>query len=435
MGHDWMEADCEMPKICSVCGEAEGEARGHTLQEATCDSPAVCSVCGETQGEKNPHAFNKWKPNGEEMIRFCKACELEEVAPLDNLEIVKDMLLGEWESGLIRIVSDTGLRNVIHTGHSITFQEDGTYVFQEEQTWTGTWELVRVNLPYYTLKLSCNEKLQQGSNYTCTIELWQDCERVNMSESEIGSRKMYTFTRKDAQAKKEAAEYLVGTWTSEMIGKSNSSHIQESRVVETGYTITAQDNGEVTISIEEEIKGTWVYSGKCVDNEGKSFERTQYLYSVIWEGSQNYITISVSSDTKLQFNQWKDNTSFYYYFGQKTAEEIEQFVKGPELMPGVWKSTLVEKRDIQADTTEELEEEYVLNVDAEGRYTSNIPQITNGAWAYNDYDPELGGHQYWLMPDDSSGLWYLMTIQDGKAFTQYGDISGNFYIYMEKNLS
>ena len=317
-GHSWKEADCEMPKSCSICSKTEGEALGHTLQEATCDTPEICSICGKIQGEKLSHGFTKWKAEGEKMTRFCKACKLEEVAELDNLEIVKDMLLGEWESRTIHTISNKEDSNIIQTGYSICFQEDGTYVFQEEQTWTGIWELVKVNLPYYTIELHCNEKMQQSEenkeeyNYICTIELWENYEKVNMVEMENGLRKEYLFIRNDAQTKKEAAEQLAGTWTSELIGQMNSSNTQETRVIETGYTVTACENGDITISMEEEINGTWIYDGKRIENEGTSAERTTYSYSVIGEDIQKSFHISVLNNEELQFNEIKGKTVYYY---------------------------------------------------------------------------------------------------------------------------
>ena len=317
-GHSWKEADCEMPKSCSICSKTEGEALGHTLQEATCDTPEICSICGKIQGEKLSHGFTKWKAEGEKMTRFCKACKLEEVAELDNLEIVKDMLLGEWESRTIHTISNKEDSNIIQTGYSICFQEDGTYVLQEEQTWTGIWELVKVNLPYYTIELHCNEKMQQSEenkeeyNYICTIELWENYEKVNMVEMENGLRKEYLFIRNDAQTKKEAAEQLAGTWTSELIGQMNSSNTQETRVIETGYTVTACENGDITISMEEEINGTWIYDGKRIENEGTSAERTTYSYSVIGEDIQKSFHISVLNNEELQFNEIKGKTVYYY---------------------------------------------------------------------------------------------------------------------------
>ncbi len=46
LGHSWIDADCDTPKTCSVCGETEGEALGHTYDNA-CD--ADCNVCGATR--------------------------------------------------------------------------------------------------------------------------------------------------------------------------------------------------------------------------------------------------------------------------------------------------------------------------------------------------------------------------------------------------
>ena len=50
-GHTWIDATCETPKTCAVCGETEGEALGHTWVDATYEAPKTCSVCGATEGE------------------------------------------------------------------------------------------------------------------------------------------------------------------------------------------------------------------------------------------------------------------------------------------------------------------------------------------------------------------------------------------------
>ena len=44
LGHDWIAADCDTAKTCSVCGATEGAALGHKYDNA-CD--ASCNVCGE----------------------------------------------------------------------------------------------------------------------------------------------------------------------------------------------------------------------------------------------------------------------------------------------------------------------------------------------------------------------------------------------------
>ncbi len=48
--HTWVEATCEAPKTCSVCGITEGEALGHEWMAATLDAPKTCKNCGATEG-------------------------------------------------------------------------------------------------------------------------------------------------------------------------------------------------------------------------------------------------------------------------------------------------------------------------------------------------------------------------------------------------
>lgn len=55
LGHDWIDATCAAPKACSVCGKTEGEPLAHSFTEATCTEPKVCSVCGEEEGEPLGH--------------------------------------------------------------------------------------------------------------------------------------------------------------------------------------------------------------------------------------------------------------------------------------------------------------------------------------------------------------------------------------------
>ena len=49
--HEWVDAACEAPKACSLCGITEGEPLEHSWQEATYEAPKTCSVCGASEGE------------------------------------------------------------------------------------------------------------------------------------------------------------------------------------------------------------------------------------------------------------------------------------------------------------------------------------------------------------------------------------------------
>jgi len=49
--HDWANATCIMPKICQLCGAAEGEPLGHA-EETIPAVEATCAAAGSTEGKK-----------------------------------------------------------------------------------------------------------------------------------------------------------------------------------------------------------------------------------------------------------------------------------------------------------------------------------------------------------------------------------------------
>jgi len=58
--HQWINADCDSPKTCSLCQATEGEALGHSTaaegdKAATCTDKAFCSVCQSEYGEALGH--------------------------------------------------------------------------------------------------------------------------------------------------------------------------------------------------------------------------------------------------------------------------------------------------------------------------------------------------------------------------------------------
>ncbi len=71
LGHSWLAATCSAPKTCEICGEVQGEALPHTFADATCTTPKACSVCGETEGEPLPHEYADATCAA---ARTCKTC-------------------------------------------------------------------------------------------------------------------------------------------------------------------------------------------------------------------------------------------------------------------------------------------------------------------------------------------------------------------------
>ena len=52
--HTFADATCTAPKICTVCGETEGEPLGHTCEIGT------CKQCGEFQHEERWDSINRY---------------------------------------------------------------------------------------------------------------------------------------------------------------------------------------------------------------------------------------------------------------------------------------------------------------------------------------------------------------------------------------
>ena len=59
--HEWTEASCTAPKVCSLCGATEGTELPHSWVEAACETPKTCSTCGLTEGEALGHKEGTWE--------------------------------------------------------------------------------------------------------------------------------------------------------------------------------------------------------------------------------------------------------------------------------------------------------------------------------------------------------------------------------------
>ena len=44
--HEWLDATCEDPQICSKCEEIQGNPLGHDMADADCVNPRTCTRCG-----------------------------------------------------------------------------------------------------------------------------------------------------------------------------------------------------------------------------------------------------------------------------------------------------------------------------------------------------------------------------------------------------
>lgn len=73
--HDWLNATCTSPVICSRCEETAGDPLPHTWQDATCTTPKTCSVCKTTEGTAVDHS---WENATCTAPKICSVCNLTE---------------------------------------------------------------------------------------------------------------------------------------------------------------------------------------------------------------------------------------------------------------------------------------------------------------------------------------------------------------------
>ena len=79
--HEWVNATCNEPKVCVLCGETNGDATGHQWVDATCTTAKACAVCGITEGNSNGH---NWIDATCETSKTCLNCKLIDGNPLGH---------------------------------------------------------------------------------------------------------------------------------------------------------------------------------------------------------------------------------------------------------------------------------------------------------------------------------------------------------------
>lgn len=98
--HQWHDATCDAPKTCGLCGTTDGSKLEHQWLDATCVAPQTCELCGKTEGESLEHRWcspcdaNCWVCGAEnpdskghrkledlsEVVKFCSWCGYEVIA-------------------------------------------------------------------------------------------------------------------------------------------------------------------------------------------------------------------------------------------------------------------------------------------------------------------------------------------------------------------
>ena len=78
--HVWIDATCDVPQKCSVCGLIEGQALEHMWENSTCTTPQKCAGCGLVR-EAIGHT---WSEATCLLPKVCDVCSATEGSPLGH---------------------------------------------------------------------------------------------------------------------------------------------------------------------------------------------------------------------------------------------------------------------------------------------------------------------------------------------------------------
>lgn len=160
--HTWEEATCISPKICSECGETEGEALGHSWVSATCEEPETCSVCGETQGEANGHI---WEAATCQHPEQCLTCGF-----------TKDTKLGDHEcNSWSKVVEPTCTEEGYKKGVCVCCGQEFTVISEIIPHNYGEWEELK--------QTSCTEPGEQ--KHVCSVCGYEETAEIPVLEHDL----------------------------------------------------------------------------------------------------------------------------------------------------------------------------------------------------------------------------------------------------------
>ena len=77
--HVWKDTVCTGSRVCGVCGATESVLCDHDWMDATCTEPKTCGICGETSGSAIGHNWMKLSSSdgnniGSTIISICTRC-------------------------------------------------------------------------------------------------------------------------------------------------------------------------------------------------------------------------------------------------------------------------------------------------------------------------------------------------------------------------
>lgn len=405
--HEWTEADCLNPQICTKCEEVGADALGHDWNAATCTEPQTCVRCGEIQGEALGHNFGDWSFGETDMTHTCISCSTVESAELDWALYLDTLLPGWWEfSGMFYGEEFYSAYQVSVPGDKLLFSQGNSFTgMVNQESFTGTWELQDYqyqdedgkSLYYFSANGEDGRTLQMLFRRSAEEDL------------------LYIFFADDTQVilsrNDDLASAIAGTWGAEGAG--------------TMYSLTLHEDRTVTGNLGEDFEGTWQLLP--LRDTGFSYFNDSRMCGIyiryVKDGEDCLLTASVYpprtyGDDPVPEEFVADSItmsldSTVLTFESMTQEDIASkkieidFRKrsidiAPKVILGDWISTTVRTSYYNTqDSTEITSEEYTLCFKEDGTFTGFVDKALSGTWTYNDVsgNPSNYSYRYTLFVD------------------------------------
>lgn len=243
LGHSWVEATCTTAETCSRCGETRAEALGHDWAVATCTTPETCTRCGEIQGEPLDHSFGDWTLGDTVMSHTCSVCALEETAEIDRSIYLESLLAGLWEVDALDYGGVTYLASQLKVPEWLRFGAERSVTgVMNTEPFDGTWEFE-----------GFEEFPEEGSAlYRFTIHDTKQSRSIPLAFAKGSTVNMIVAYYADdvivwMDRNDDLAAKITGTW--------------ESHAPYEGSNLTLHADRTVTGTLGEPINGTWQLAG------------------------------------------------------------------------------------------------------------------------------------------------------------------------------
>ena len=403
--HEWTQANCEDPQICTKCQEVGSPALGHQWLDATCTDAQVCSRCGAAQGEPLGHSYGQWELGEEQMSHTCAVCSHVETAQIDREIYLASLLPGYWD--FFGMYDDSGYieaGKLELVGAEFYFAADRTAIFRMPQLGTQqvTWSFDSyaqengADSYYFTLK---------GETETYSMCLRHDpTGQLNQPEKQLVllSSQLLLFGQYDMN------KILVHDWG---ITNDQWGNIQGNP----GNWFTFRDDRTVIGNLNGAVDGIWhvipVYStglwhtpsDYIILIENNAGAGPEVITATLYTSSGNGLRIRVGN--------------VYQTFGRFSEKALEQVKIANEIHLGTWTSTEVEYQG----ETERKTSDYSVTFNADGTFTANLGKELHGSWMLrNIVDAK---DKDWTNGNENPTYMYYM-FADGLKDKIYCEVTG-----------